>query len=78
LTLGIISLVVWCCPLAGWIMGGIVMNMANKDLAEMAAGRMDKSGHGITLAGKICGIVAVVLATLNAIAGAILRITNRI
>jgi hypothetical protein len=77
LTLGIISLVVWCCPLAGWIVGGIVLNMANKDLAEMAARRMDDSGHGLTMAGKICGIIAVVLSTLNAIAGFILRMTNK-
>ena len=57
-------------------MGGIVMNMAKKDLAEMSAGRMDDAGRTITMAGNICAIVAVVLATLNAIAGAILRITK--
>lgn len=77
LTLGIISLVVWCCPLAGWIVGGIALNMANTDLSAMSIGRMDRTGRGITMAGKICAIIAVTLATINAIAGAILRITNR-
>jgi hypothetical protein len=38
---------------------------------------MDDSGHGLTMAGKICGIIAVVLSTLNAIAGFILRMTNK-
>jgi hypothetical protein len=52
--------------------------MANKDLVEMAVGNMDDSGRGITLAGKICAIVALVLATLNAIAGAVLRVTDNI
>jgi hypothetical protein len=78
LTLGILALFVWCCPIIGWIVGGIVLNMANKDLTEMAARRMDDSGYGITMAGKICGIIGLVLATLNAIGGAILRITNHI
>jgi hypothetical protein len=36
--------------------------MANKDLKEMAAGRMDPTGRGTTQAGKICGIISVVLA----------------
>jgi hypothetical protein len=78
LTLGILSLFVWCCPIAGWIVGGIVLNMANKDLAEMATRRMDDSGRGITMAGKICAIVGLVLATVNVVGGAILRVTNRI
>lgn len=78
LTLGILGLFVWCCPIAGWVVGGIVLNMANKDLVEMAVGNMDDSGRGITLAGKICAIVALVLATLNAIAGAVLRVTDNI
>jgi len=55
LALGIIGIV--CCFICGiiaWVMG-------NNDLREMDAGRMDPSGRGITQAGKICGIVSVVL-----------------
>lgn len=59
LVLGILSLVV-CGPLgiASWVMG-------NADLAEMAAGRMDPSGEGLTRAGKICGIVGVAFLVLG-------------
>jgi len=30
----------------------------------MAAGQMDKSGEGLTRAGKICGIISIVLAII--------------
>ena len=55
LALGILGLV--CCFICGiiaWVMG-------SNDLKEMAAGRMDPSGQGMTNAGKICGMVSVIL-----------------
>lgn len=55
LVLGILGLV--CCLICGiiaWILG-------STDLKEMDAGRMDPSGRGLTQAGKICGIISVVL-----------------
>jgi uncharacterized membrane protein len=55
LALGIVGLV--CCFICGiiaWVMG-------NNDLKEMAAGRMDPSGQGMTQAGKICGMISVIL-----------------
>ena len=55
LVLGILGIV--CCFICGiiaWVLG-------NGDLKEMAAGRMDPSGEGLTKAGKICGIVSVAL-----------------
>jgi hypothetical protein len=76
LTLGIIGLCVSCCPLAGWILGGIAANMAKTDLAAMSSGRMDKSGYGMTMAGNICAIVAIVLAFISFIANIILRISG--
>ena len=52
LTLGILGLLVCAiCGIFAWTMG-------NRDLAEMAAGRMDPSGMGSTKAGKICGMIA--------------------
>ncbi len=54
LTLGILGIV--CCFICGiiaWVMG-------NSDLREMAAGRMDRSGQGLTQAGKICGMISVI------------------
>jgi len=58
LVLGIIGIV--CCFICGivaWVMG-------NNDLREMAAGRMDREGQGLTQAGKICGMIGVILAII--------------
>jgi hypothetical protein len=58
LTLGLVAF--FCCPLTGiasWIMG-------NADLRDMDAGVMDPSGRGLTNAGRIIGIVALVLNVL--------------
>lgn len=55
LALGILGLV--CCFICGivaWVLG-------SGDLKEMAAGRMDPAGQGLTQAGKICGIISVIL-----------------
>jgi hypothetical protein len=56
LALGIIGLV------ACFICGIIAWSMGNKDLREMAAGRMDRSGESLTRAGKVCGMISVILA----------------
>ena len=63
LALGILGIL--CCFICGivaWVMG-------SNDLREMANGRMDPSGQGLTQAGKICGIVSVVLLILQFIFG---------
>jgi hypothetical protein len=39
--------------------------MGNNDLREIDAGRMDPSGRGLTQAGKICGMVGVILAIVG-------------
>jgi hypothetical protein len=44
-----------------WVMG-------NADLKDMDAGTMDPAGRGMTQAGKILGIIAVVLAALSIVA----------
>ena len=55
LALGILGLVVcFICGIFAWIMG-------KNDLWEMDMGRMDPSGRGLTQAGRICGIVSVIL-----------------
>ena len=59
LVFGILGIV--CCVafgIAAWVMG-------NGDLSEMDAGRMNASGRGLTMAGKIIGIVSVGLAVLS-------------
>ena len=70
LVLGIVGLAIgllgsFCCcifGIAGCICGIIAWVMANKDLKEMAAGTMDPTGRGMIQAGKICGIISVILA----------------
>jgi len=59
LVLGILGIL--CC----FICGIVAWVFANTDLREMDAGRMDPSGRGLTQAGKICGIIGVVLAILG-------------
>ena len=55
LALGILGLVAcFICGIFAWIMG-------KNDLWEMDTGRMDPSGRGLTQAGRICGIVSVIL-----------------
>ena len=58
LVFGILGLVI--CMIFGivaWVMGG-------SDLRAMAEGRMDPTGEGLTKAGKICGIISVILSIL--------------
>ena len=75
LTLGILSIFVACiCPFIAWGLGGAVINMANSDLRQMDRGRMDPSGRGSTHAGRICGIIGVVLGVVSGIAGIIIRV----
>jgi hypothetical protein len=63
LVLGILSIVL-CGPLGifAWLLG-------NGDLREMAAGTMDPSGRDTTNAGRICGIIGIVLFALEALVG---------
>jgi hypothetical protein len=68
LVFGILGLVV--CQIFGivaWVMG-------NSDLREMAEGRMDRSGEGLTKAGKICGIVSIVLLCIGILIWVLLMI----
>lgn len=64
LVLGILSIVIGGCGI-GLILGIIAIVMGNADLKEMASGTMDKSGEGLTKAGKICGIVGCVIGVLG-------------
>jgi predicted ferric reductase len=58
LVLGILGLVVcFICGIIAWVMG-------NNDLRQMDAGAMDPSGRGMTQAGKICGMISVILAII--------------
>lgn len=60
LALGLVGLLV-CC-----IVGAFGWSMGNKDLAEMRAGLMDPTGEGMTQAGRICGMISVIIGILGA------------
>jgi hypothetical protein len=76
LTLGILGLVLSCCPLAGWILGVLAMSLGNDDLRQMALGGMDRSGKGLTQAGKVLGLIAVIVATFSCILNGWIRLKN--
>jgi len=68
LAFGILGLL--CCIIFGilaWVMG-------SGDLTEMAEGRMDPAGEGLTKAGKILGIIGCVLNLLGMLAWAAMLI----
>ncbi len=61
LVLGILGLVLCqVCAVIAWV-------MANADLREMDAGRMDPSGRGLTNAGRILGMISIGLLALAVI-----------
>ena len=64
LALGIVGLVFSCLPPLGLIFGGIALWMGISDLSEMAHGRMSRSGESSTQAGKICGLIAVIISAI--------------
>ena len=59
LVLGILGIVACqlCAPFA-WLMG-------KKDLQEMAAGRMDPEGKGLTQAGMYLGLIGTIMIVLG-------------
>ena len=60
LILGILSVVLFPCT--GIVLGIIAWCLGAADLRDMRSGLMDRSGEGMTRAGKICGIVGVTFA----------------
>lgn len=61
LVLGILGLVACViCGIVAWV-------LANQDLEAMRAGRMDREGEGLTVAGRICGMISVALQVVGLI-----------
>jgi len=69
MALGILGLVFCVCPIAGWVLGGLATTKGTDDIDKMNRRRMDPSGRRMTSAGRICGIIAVILSTLNTLVG---------
>jgi hypothetical protein len=71
MVLGILGIVL--CGFLGipaWI-------MANADLRQMDAGTMDPSGRSTTNAGRICGIIGIILLILTIIFGVVVAVGFR-
>jgi len=69
LTLGIISLVGGgcCCSLIGLVCGILGIVFGNRGLADIEAGLADPASAGRARAGKICGIIGLILSILRGI-----------
>ena len=65
LVLGLVGFLVTLGCGVGFILGIVAWVMGSVDLRKMDAGRMDPSGRGLTQAGRILGIVQMVLAVLG-------------
>ncbi|HEY7154997.1 MAG TPA: hypothetical protein VH575_13630 [Gemmataceae bacterium] len=52
------------------------MSLGSHDLRQMAFGGMDRSGKGLTQAGKVLGLIAVILATFSCILNGWMRLKN--
>ena len=65
LTLGILALVFSCLFIPGLVLGIIALAMGTSDLNEMTRGRMSRAGEGSTQAGKVCGLIAIVLSVMS-------------
>jgi predicted Zn finger-like uncharacterized protein len=75
---GIASIVTPClCVFLGIGLGIKAVSMANEDLQAMNDGRMDESGRGTTQAGKICGIIGIVLSILMLICNIIVMAASQ-
>jgi hypothetical protein len=77
LVLGILSIFGSClCALLAFILASIALNMANEDLPKMERGLMDDSGRGMTVAGKACAYIGVLLGLLAIVANIVLMATG--
>ncbi len=76
LTLGVLSVVLSCIPLAGWILGAVSMSMGSADQHLMEERWMERSGHGMTKAGQICGIFGVFFSTVIFILALFIRMNR--
>ena len=75
LTLGIISFMTSGCVIGG-ILGAVTWLYANSDLKEMTFGQRDSNGRGLTFAGKVLAIMAVVFAVMAILGSIVSAIAN--
>ncbi len=61
----------------GLVLGVLAWIWGGRDLALMKAGVMDPTGHGMTTAGYICGIIGTVLNAIGLILGCVVAVLIR-
>jgi phage FluMu protein Com len=76
LIMGLASILFGCFPIAAWYLGYRAMSMANEDLDDMERGRVDRSGKGLVLTGKVCGIIGCVLGVIWIVIAVGLRLAS--
>ena len=64
-----LGLVIGLSTGVGLILGLVAWILGNSDLREMQAGRMDREGEGMTQGGRICGMIATILAIVSTVIG---------
>jgi hypothetical protein len=77
LTLGILSLVFLCIPLASIVLGIIALTLGGGDIQTMDRGGMDPEGRGQTNAGRICGLIALILSPVVIVLAIMFRLASR-
>jgi hypothetical protein len=65
LTLGILALAGLVICLPALVLGPIAWAMGSNDLSLIRAGRMDRSGEGLTSGGQTCGLIATILGAIG-------------
>ncbi len=77
LVLGLLGLTLSPTCVLGWVLGGYAISMGDADLQAMRRGTMDPAGQGITVAGRVCGIIGVVIATIIFLFTCLIRLGSR-
>lgn len=75
LALGVAGLAGSGCIIPGWILGSWATRMGTTDIDRMDRGLMESTGRNLTTAGRICGIIAVILSTLSSLAAIFVLVT---
>lgn len=63
-TLGLLSFVLCSCAPIGLWLGVLAARWGTDDLKAMDAGRVDREGYSLTVAGRILGILGLVLSSI--------------
>lgn len=63
-TVGLLGFMLSACAPVGLWLGWLAMQWGKEDLRAMVEGRVDREGYSLTVAGRILGIIAVVMSVI--------------